>query len=256
MAGRALLAHQRAHGQNIGDDGVRRPWPSEEFGDCRFDLPAPCVIGQHDAGPAQRQTFPGPGIVAMVGKEAGERGGKRSRIARGAQAHIGLVEHAFRRRRAHRRDQPLRQPNEVLARGERLLAVRILAFAGIVKQDEIEIGGEGHLCARHLAKGQQGGARSADHAVALLEPIPHRPEQARQQGFGEGGELLSGLLWRQRSRQQRRTDHEALLLPDDAGAVDHVLEAAPLAKECVHPPDQRGASCEVGGKGGGRSARP
>ena len=84
------------------------------------------AIGRHHAGPAQRQVLPRPGVVVVIADEPRQARRQRPGVARRPQPHVGRVEHALRGRRGHRRDQPLRQPRKVLARRQRLFAVRLL----------------------------------------------------------------------------------------------------------------------------------
>ena len=62
-------------------------------------------------------------VIADEGRQARRQ---RPGIAGRPQPHVGLVEHALGGRRGHRRHQPLRQPREVVARRQRLLAVGLL----------------------------------------------------------------------------------------------------------------------------------
>ena len=65
----------------------------------------------------------------VIADETRQAGRQRPGIAGRPQPHVGLVEHALGGRRGDRRDQPLRQPGKVLARRQRLFAVRLLGAA-------------------------------------------------------------------------------------------------------------------------------
>ena len=84
------------------------------------------VIGINDAGAGQRQMLPGPGIARLIGRETGQRRRKRAGIAGWPQPHVGLVEHAGRRRRRQGGDEALGQAGEIMRGRERLLAVGLL----------------------------------------------------------------------------------------------------------------------------------
>ena len=194
--------------------------------------------------------LPGPGLPGLVALEGREAGGERAGIAGGPQPHVGVVQHALRGRRRHRRDEPLRQAGEILRGRQRPLARRVLGVAlDLVEQDEIEVGRHRHLAARHLAEGQQRHRRPRHHAVALFELDAHRREQALQQRLGQGGELLARLPRRQRAGEQPGRDQELLLLADDAGAVDHLLVVAGIAQKALDLGDQRRTAADDVGEG-------
>ena len=119
-------------------------------------------------------------------------GGDRPLVAGRPQPEVELVEHALGGRRRDRRDQPLRQPREIVRWRERLFPVGLLGVGVvIIEQDQVDVGAGGQLAAAELAKAQDRhpGARHA--AMAPGEFGAHRVERRGDRQVGEIGKGLA-----------------------------------------------------------------
>ncbi len=86
---------------------------SQDLADGRLDLRTQARLARDHPRPGQRQVFPDPGLLGLVFAEGAQRGRDRALPARGAQAHIHLVEPALRGRCGQGADQGLGQAREI-----------------------------------------------------------------------------------------------------------------------------------------------
>ena len=99
----AVLARSRGVDEHVADGLLDRRPQRRRAGD--------------DARAGQRHVLPGPGLAGLVVDEARELRGHRALLAGGTQAHVDLVEDAFRGRRGEGADQALGQARIVLRDG-------------------------------------------------------------------------------------------------------------------------------------------
>ncbi len=139
--------------------------------------------------------LPGPGLGVVIGEETGDGGGDGPGLARGAQAHIDLVENAFRCGRGERVDEALGQLGEVLAGFQRPFAGRWTGpWCDVIEEDEIEVRGDRHLSAAELAHGQDGEAGLVDMSVPTGEVVGDGPDQSAQDAVGDVAQGEAGFV--------------------------------------------------------------
>ena len=204
----------------------------EDRVDLGVDLPGERRVAGNHAGARQRHVLPGPGLVALVLAEGLEMGGDRPLVAGRAQPEVELVEHALGGRRRDRRDQPLRQPREIVRRRERLCAVGLVgvrrrgrrAGSGRRRSPPSARGCRACPCRGWRpsppARGRGGRANSASTAV----------ERRADGEVGEVGEGLAGARRVDGAGEQAHADQEFLLGVEDAQPVERLLVVLPRAR--------------------------
>ena len=194
-----------------------------------------CASPADAARPRQRHVLPGPGFRLVVEAEAVDMDGDRSLAARRPQAHVDRKERALPGRRRQRGDQALRQPGEPGGRRERADAIRFdHPLVVIVEDDEVEVGGRGHLPSAELAKAQHGNAPAGRHAVHARELRPRRGQAAPRPRPPPGPRSPprpAGAAGRRRSgeRRSRTSARGQRFGPDRGGPHSHRRCRAPRA---------------------------
>ena len=110
----------------------------------------------------------------------------------------------------------------------------------IVDQDQVEIGGRGHLAPAELAHGQHRGRLAAHMAVRGGEIIGDRAMHGADHRVGQPREGLARLPRRHRAGQNAHADQEHVFEPEHADAFEQVLVVARLRKRGVEPPAEFG----------------
>ena len=160
----------------------------------------------------------------MIGLEGGETGGDRPRHAGGPQPHIDLVKLALGSQHGQRIDKALRQPRVIGRDGERAFALRRLAPGGnVVDDDQIDIGGEGHLAAAQLAERQHGELAALYHAMRAAEFHRDARQDLGDGGFGDIGKAGAGRLAVEPVAQQLDAELEFALADPAPRQVEHVF---------------------------------
>ncbi len=225
------LLHHRPHLQHVGDDALLLVRPRDDGGDLSGRArDQPLVTGDR-AGAGERHVLPRPRRGLLIGGEGVDVGGERPRLAGRPEAKVDGVEGPLGGRCGKRRQQPLGQPGEILGRSERALAVgggRLLVE--IVKEDKVEVGGGGHFAAAEAAEGDERHFAAGQSAVRGGEFAAHGLKQHCHQRVGEVGVGMAGLAHADGAGEHAHTDQERLLLAEDAGAVEHVLEGTGLGE--------------------------
>jgi len=93
----------------------------------------------------------------------------------------------------------------------------------IVQQDQIEIGGCGHLAAAQPAHRQNRGLLLLDAAVLGGERIRHQAVHGIDDAFGDIGKRNAGLRGRHRTGEDARADQEQALLAEQAQSIEEFL---------------------------------
>ena len=169
--------------------------------------------------------LPGPGLGRLVVDEGLQLRGDRPLLPRRPQPHVDLVQRALGGRRRQRADQALRQARVVLLRRQRPRAVRLRRrVVEVVDEDEVEIGGGGHLAPAELAHGDDGRAAARHLPVRAHQLALDGALQRIDQPLGEQRVGAAGLVGLDGARQHAHADEELLLAADDARAVEHVLD--------------------------------
>ena len=123
------------HHSRVGDDVARGAVSTKHRIDHRGHIGARGCRTENGARSGQRHMLPGPGVGALIAREAIQRDSQRSLIARGAQPRIDFVERAGRGRHRQRRRQALRLAVIVMDRTQRFRPVR---FGGVVAGEEVD----------------------------------------------------------------------------------------------------------------------
>ena len=124
-----------------------------------------------------------------------ELGRERPLAPGGPEPHVDVVEAPGLGRRGQGRDEPLRQPRIVERRAEPLAAARLAGVGGkIVDQNEVEIGGRGHLARTELAEPDHRDPAAANAAMlgreGFHDAIEHgRDQSLRQRAIGAPGAI-------------------------------------------------------------------
>src|SRR6185369_13256867 len=108
-------------------------------------------------------------------------------------------------------------------RGLRMLLVEI------IDDDQVEVGGRGHLTPAELAKRQQHDLLPDDAAVRLRKQVLDVAAKRADHNIGKAGESLRRLLRRYGSRQDTGADQEHVLLAEQAQTIEMVLVGLGLA---------------------------
>ena len=105
-----------------------------------------------------------------------------------------------------------------------------MVLVEIIDNDEIEVGGCGHLAPAELAERQHDALLSLhpaiDAAEILLDGAVHRADQH----IGKPGKRFAGLLRRYRAGEDARADQEHVLLSELARAIEQVFVGVGLRK--------------------------
>src|SRR5207253_7135485 len=127
--------------------------PAENVADNRLDARREGWSARDDAGARQREMLPSPGFVLLIALERADHRGHRTGTPGGAQPHVDMIERTVVRLCGQRADEALRHAREILSAVERPLSVGLrMVLVEIIDDDEIEIGGGGHLAAAELAE--------------------------------------------------------------------------------------------------------
>ncbi len=179
----------------------------------------------HDACARQREMLPRPGFALLIASRmnrAWSRPGPERPDGRNRMST--LIERAVVRLRRERTHQPLRT-REVLPAIERArpVGLRVL-LVEVIDDDEIEIGGRGHLATAELAQRQHGDLlpRQACHARAT-NACPRHCDRTARIRHPRARANAPRLLRRYGAGQDTRTDQEHLLPPELPGAVEQVF---------------------------------
>ncbi len=236
-----FLGDERAHGARFLRGPGSVALPSQRPPHRRGDVGAETRIAGDEAGAGQRHMLPGLRLVLLVELERRELGRERSLAPGGPEPHVDLVEPARLGRRGQGRDQPLRQPRIVKRRAQPLPTVRIARVSGkIVDEDEVEIGGRGHLARAELAERDDRDPAAANGAVLGGEGLDDALEQRRDQPLRERAIGAAGPVGVEAPRQEIEPDMKHLLGGEVARPVQRVLEALPLRHERLDPRAHRG----------------
>jgi hypothetical protein len=126
--------------------------------------------------------------------------------------------------RGERADQALHQACEILPAVQHVRPARIRLLAvEVIDNDQVQIGGRGHLAAAELAERQDGGLVPPHLAVQAHETLFDRAVEGANEQIRQAGEGLAGLLRRHRPGQDPGSDQEHVLLGEDAVAVEEIL---------------------------------
>ena len=154
----------------------------------------------------------------------------------GLQTHVDVIEAPGFGRRGQGRDQPLGQPRVVNRRTERPAAVRLARVGGkIVDQNEIEVGGGGHLARAELAEPDHRDPAAAHAPVLGREGVRDLIEHDRDQSLRERAIGAAGAVGIEAPRQEVEADVERLLGGEIAGAVQRLLVSRRLGDESLDP---------------------
>ena len=147
--------------------------------------------------------------------------GDRARFARRPQPHIHVVEPSFGGGSGDRTDQSLAQPREISCGRQWLRAVGSLAAGrDVIDQDQIQIGGEGHLAAAEAAHPDHRETASRHPAVAVRELGFHPRQQRGERSLRDIGQRCPGLRAVEGAAQQLDSD----LKPSFTGPAPQPIE--------------------------------
>ena len=158
--GRMLLCHAPAHCGDVAGELGRIARPRQNRAQARAALGGEIAVAGYHPGAGERHMLPGPGVALLISAKAFEAGGDGSGIARGAQAHVDVVELALAGGHRDGGNQPLRQPGVIVNGRERLrpigmqiVPIRPLEFGRrVVDEDQINVGADGDLAPAQFAQ--------------------------------------------------------------------------------------------------------
>ena len=198
-----VLAHFFAHGGHRLRQPPRVPLAAQHFAAQRLHAPRQGVVPGDGPRAHQRLMFPGPGLLALVVRESGETRHRQTRGARGAQAHIHIIQlpeaHACIEDVNHALNQAGVKGGVIHGPG----AIRRALGRGVVDKRQIEVRGVAHFDAAELAAGQHHKTRArvaaARRAVASAKLRPGQRQHLFETGFGNKRQLVARFHQRQAS---------------------------------------------------------
>src|SRR5262249_27284211 len=182
----------------------------------------------------KRDVLPGPRLSLLIIEKAVDLRRQRAGAARGTQPHVDLIKRPVVGARRQCADQALREPRKVLRAIERAPAVGLGRFGTeVVHDDQVEIGGRGHLAPAELSQRQYRGLLIRYPAVHPREFVLGRAMKRTQQHIRQPRKRLTRLLRRYGSREDAGADQEHLLLREGANTIEKILMPGRLTQRTV-----------------------
>ena len=190
-----VIAHFFTHTGHRCRQPPRVPLAAQHFAAQRRHAPRQGAVAGERPRAHQRLVFPGPGLLALVVRESAEARYRQTRGARGAQAHIHLIQlpeaHAGIEDVDHALHQAGVEGGVIHGPG----ATRQALGRSVVDKGQIEVRGVTQLNAAELAAGQHhktaACVRAARRAVARLQLRPGQRQHLFETDFGNKRQLVA-----------------------------------------------------------------